>query len=369
MGGNILYRRIGIWLLLGCLFFASSAQAARIKDIAKVQGVRNNQLIGYGIIVGLNGTGDSTKSDFTIKSVINMMQKFGLEVDAKQIKPKNVAAVMVTAKLPAFAKEGDGLDINVASVGDAKSLEGGVLLQTPLRAANGQVYAVGQGPLSIGGYLASAGGNSQQKNFPTTGIISNGAIVEQGVQTSLVRDGSIKLSLLNSDFTTANRVARAINSEWGNIAIARDASTVEVEVPSSRADNLVSFIASIEDISISPDQAAKIVLNERTGTIVMGANVSISEVAVSQGGLTVTVNKDTKVYMPPSFSTADPVEGENTTLDVQEKKANLVALPATAKVGDVVAALNTIGATPRDIMAILEAMRAAGALHAEIELI
>ena len=180
MGGNILYRRIGIWLLLGCLFFASSAQAARIKDIAKVQGVRNNQLIGYGIIVGLNGTGDSTKSDFTIKSVINMMQKFGLEVDAKQIKPKNVAAVMVTAKLPAFAKEGDGLDINVASVGDAKSLEGGVLLQTPLRAANGQVYAVGQGPLSIGGYLASAGGNSQQKNFPTTGIISNGAIVEQG---------------------------------------------------------------------------------------------------------------------------------------------------------------------------------------------
>lgn len=360
---------MGLWLLIGCLFLANSAQAARIKDIAKVQGVRNNQLIGYGIIVGLNGTGDSTKSDFTIKSVINMMQKFGLEVDAKQIKPKNVAAVMVTAKLPAFAKEGDGLDINVASVGDAKSLEGGVLLQTPLRAANGYVYAVGQGPLSIGGYLASSGGSSQQKNFPTTGIISNGAIVEQAVQTNLVRDGNIKLSLINSDFTTANRVARAINSEWGNIAIARDASTVEVEVPSSRADNLVSFIASIEDISISPDQAAKIVLNERTGTIVMGANVSISEVAVSQGGLTVTVNKDTKVYMPPSFSNADPVENENTTLDVQEKKANLVALPATAKVGDVVAALNTIGATPRDIMAILEAMRAAGALHAEIELI
>lgn len=165
MGGNRLYKRIGLWLLLGVLFFGSTVHAARIKDIAKVQGVRNNQLIGYGIIVGLNGTGDSTKSDFTIKSVINMMQKFGLEVDSKQIKPKNVAAVMVTAKLPAFAKEGDGLDINVASVGDAKSLEGGVLLQTPLRAANGQVYVVGQGPLSIGGYLASAGAIVSRKIF------------------------------------------------------------------------------------------------------------------------------------------------------------------------------------------------------------
>ena len=363
------YTKTLLLSLLCVLLLANTAFAARIKDVAKVQGARSNQLIGYGIVVGLNGTGDSTKSDFTIRSVINMMQKFGLTVDAKQIKPKNVAAVMVTAKLPSFAKEGDNIDVNIASMGDAKSLEGGVLLQTPLKAANGQVYAVGQGPLSIGGYTASSGGSSKQKNFPTTGLIPSGAIVEKGVSNNLVSDGGISLSLLHPDFTTANRIANAINAQWGGIAKATDAGKVVVDVPGGSSGNLVSFIAAIEDLNISPDQAAKIVLNERTGTIVMGANVSISEVAVSQGGLTVTVNKDTEVYMPKPFTNAKPVVDDNTQVDVQEKQANLVALPATAKVGDVVAALNTIGATPRDIMAILEAMRAAGALHAELELI
>lgn len=344
------------------------SEAARIKDVAKVQGIRSNQLTGYGLIVGLNGTGDSTKSDFTIRSVVNMMQNFGLAVDIKQVKPKNVAAVMVTAKLPAFMKPGDTVDVSIASFGDAKSLEGGVLLQTPLRAANGQVYAVAQGPMSIGGYSAGAAGASKQKNFPTTGVIPGGAIVEQGTQTSLGQGGSIRFSLNSPDFTTAKRIAEEINARMGRIATATDAGTVTVNVPGG-GENAVNLISNIEDIIISPDQAAKVVINERTGTIVMGGNVSISEVAVSQGGLTVTISKDTEVYMPQPFTIAPPVITNKTNVDVKEQKANLIALPESSKVSDVVTALNAVGATPRDIMTILEAMKAAGALHAELELI
>lgn len=348
--------------------FATDIEAARIKDLAKVHGVRDNQLLGYGLVVGLNGTGDSTKSDFTLKSVINMLRNFGITVSENDIKTKNVAAVIITAKLPAFAKPGDNIDINVASMGDAKSLQGGVLLQTPLQAANGEVYAVGQGPISIGGYTASGGGSKTTKNFPTTGTIPSGAIVERYTNTNLAEDGYIRLSINQPDFTTANRIARKINSTWGNIAVASDAGTVNVEIPYG-GDDIVNFIARLEELPIDPDQAAKVVLNERTGTIVMGGNVGISEVAVSQGGLTVTINKQVDVVQPNPFTTGRPVIVENTTVDVQEQEANLIVLPASANVGDVVTALNSAGATPRDIMAILLAMQSAGALHATIEII
>ncbi len=342
-------------------------QAARIKDIAKVAGVRDNQLYGYGIIVGLNGTGDSTKSDFTINSIVNMMRNFGITVSLNNVKPKNVAAVMVTAKLPAFAKPGDTIDVNVSSMGDAKSIQGGVLLQTPLQAANGEVYAVAQGPVSIGGYVASSGGASQQKNFPTAGMLPSGAIVERGTTTNLSPDGYIRLSLNNPDFTTANRIAERINANFGSIATADDAGTVSIAT-SARSD-VVSFISNIEELSVDPDQAAKVVLNERTGTVVMGGNVGISEVAVSQGGLTVTITKDVNVVQPNPLAQGNTVVTQNNNVDVKEDKVNLIVLPASAKVSDVVSALNSAGATPRDIMSILQAIQAAGALQATIEMI
>jgi flagellar P-ring protein precursor FlgI len=351
------------------LGFSLPLEAARIKDVAKVEGVRDNQLLGYGIVVGLNGTGDSTKSDYTVMSIVNMMRNFGITVNVNDIKPKNVAAVIVTAKLPAFAKPGDTIDINVASVGDAKSIQGGVLLQSPLQAANGDVYAVAQGPVSIGGYSASGGGGGQQKNHPTAGIISNGAIVERGTSTTLASEGVLRLSLNKPDFTTADRVANRINSVWGGIAMASDAGTVSVNIPGGGYD-IVGFIASLEEISIDPDQAAKVVLNERTGTVVMGGNVGISEVAVSQGGLTVTITKSTDVVQPATpFAPGQTVVAENTETKVKEEKVNLIVLPPSTKVSDVVTALNSAGATPRDIMTILQAMQAAGALHAVIEMI
>jgi flagellar P-ring protein precursor FlgI len=350
------------------LCFSFPLEAARIKDLAKVEGVRDNQLLGYGVVVGLNGTGDSTKSDYTIMSIVNMMRNFGITVNVNDIKPKNVAAVIVTAKLPAFAKPGDTIDINVASVGDAKSIQGGVLLQSPLQAANGDVYAVAQGPVSIGGYSAGGGGGGQQKNHPTAGMVSNGAIVERGTNTALTSDGILRLSLNKPDFTTADRVANRINSVWGGIAIASDAGTVSVNIPGGGQD-IVGFIASLEEISVDPDQAAKVILNERTGTVVMGGNVGISEVAVSQGGLTVTITKSTDVSQPGPFAPGQTVVTGNTETDVREEKVNLIVLPTSTKVSDVVTALNAAGATPRDIMTILQAMQAAGALHAVIEMI
>jgi flagellar P-ring protein precursor FlgI len=343
-------------------------EAARVKDLAKVEGVRDNQLLGYGVVVGLNGTGDSTKSDYTITSIVNMMRNFGITVNVNDIKPKNVAAVIVTAKLPAFAKPGDNIDINVASVGDAKSIQGGVLLQSPLQAANGDVYAVAQGPVSIGGYSASGGGGGQQKNHPTVGVIPNGAIVERGTNTALSEGGVLRLSLNKPDFTTADRIANRINYVWGGIAMADDAGTVSVNIPGGGHD-IVAFIASLEEISVDPDQAAKVVLNERTGTVVMGGNVGISEVAVSQGGLTVTIAKSTEVSQPAPFTPGRTVVTGNTETTVDEEKVNLIVLPPSTKVSDVVTALNAAGATPRDVMTILQAMQAAGALHASIEMI
>lgn len=359
-------------LLLVLATTAGIVQAAaptRIKDIAKIQGVRSNQLVGYGLVVGLAGTGDSDKSVFTVQSVVNMLKNFGVVVNSTKLKPKNVAAVMVTAQLPPFVKPGDTIDITVSSLGDAKNLQGGTLLQTPLQAANGVVYAVGQGALSTGGYSAGGRGASQQKNFPTVGLIPAGASVERTVPMEFSTDGTITLALSQPDFTTASRITAAISSAFGDIAVARDPGTVTVNLPAAYAGDTVSFVAAIEELPVIPDAIAKIVINERTGTIVMGTNVTISEVAVAQGGLTVKVGQTVDVSQPQPFSHGSTAITKQQTVEVNEGQGSMIALPASTNVGDVVSALNAVGATPRDIIAILQAIKAAGALNAELQII
>lgn len=346
-----------------------AGSATRIKDIAKVQGVRSNQLSGYGLVVGLNGTGDGTKSVETLQSIANMLKGFGVAISTTQLQPKNVAAVMVTAQLPPFSKSGDTIDIAVSSIGDAKSLQGGMLLQTPMKAGNGSIYAVGQGPLTIGGYSAGGRGNSVQKNFPTVALVPSGAIVEREVPMSYVINGELRLSLSQPDFTTATRISESIGQHFGSIASAKDPGTVVINIPSQYENNVVGFVAALEELPVYPDAIAKIVINERTATVVMGTNVTIDEVAVAQGGLTVTIGKTTSVSQPPPFSGGSTVVTNNTTVNAQEKPANLIVLPAASSVGDVVSALNAVGATPLDIISILQAMKAAGALHAELQMI
>lgn len=362
-----------VTLLAVCMVMPAIAAptqvSTRIKDVAKVQGVRSNQLVGYGLVVGLAGTGDSDKSTFTIQSIANMLKSFGVMINTSQLKPKNIAAVMVTANLPPFAKSGDVIDITVSSMGDAKSLQGGTLLQTPLRAANGQVYAVGQGAISTGGFAASAGGSSQQKNFPTVGNIPSGALVEREVDMPFTDKERAKLTLNlgQPDFTTASRISEAIDQRFGQISSAKDPGTVVINIPYYYSDNIVGFVAMIEELAITPDSIAKVVINERTGTVVIGSNVTIDQVAVAQGGLTVKIGTTTDVSQPPPFSNGSTVVTSDTTVEAKEEPAGLVALPASANVGDVVAALNAVKATPRDIISILQAIKAAGALHAELQ--
>ncbi|SDD82460.1 flagellar basal body P-ring protein FlgI [Sporomusa acidovorans] len=347
---------------------AAAQVSTRIKDVAKVQGVRDNQLVGYGLVVGLAGTGDSDKVTYTNQSLVNMLKSFGVMISASNLKPKNVAAVMVTANLPPFAKPGDAIDITVSSMGDAKNLQGGTLLQTPLRAANGQIYAVGQGAVSTGGYVAGGSGASQRKNFPTVGSVPNGAFVEKEVPMPITDQEKITLSLSQPDFTTASRISEAIDQRFGQITDARDPGTIDIVIPRYYRQNLVGFIAAIEELAIMPDNAAKVVINERTGTVVVGSNVTIDQVAVAQGGLTVKIGQTIDVSQPPPFSEGSTVITANPTVNAKEQQAGLVELPESASVGDVVTALNAVGATPRDIIAILQAIKAAGALHADLQI-
>lgn len=354
----------------GSTVFAESAPT-RIKDIAKVQGVRSNQLFGYGLVVGLNGTGDSDKITPMISSTASMLRNFGVAVDVDEtIKYKNIAVVMVTATLPPFIREGDNIDITISSMGDAKSIQGGTLLQTPLRAGNGEVYAVAQGPVSTGGFVAGNGsGNSAQKNFPTVGTTPNGAIVERTVEDDLGENGSLSLSLSNSDFTTASRITNAINSAYGNIAHAANPGRIDIRVPSYYRSNVVEFVSSIEELPVIPDSVAKIVFNERTGTIVMGGNVSVDECAITQGGLSISVTRAVDVSQPPPFSYGTTMVTKNTDVEVTEQPSSSIVMPPTTNINDIVGALNAVGATPRDCISILQALKAAGAIHAVLEII
>lgn len=365
---------ISLLMLMVCLLsFSDMASAAsaptRIKDIAKVQGVRSNQLTGYGLVVGLNGTGDSNKMTQTMQSIGNMMQNYGITINVAGLKPKNVASVIVTATLPPFVREGDTIDVTVSSMGDAKSLEGGTLVQTPLIAGNGNIYAVAQGPVSTGGFSAGGGGSSVTKNFPTVGTCPNGAIVERSVEDDLGNMNTLSLSLAKPDFTTAARVAQAINNNYGNIANAANPGRIDINVPVYMRRNIVSFIAGIEELFVTPDNVAKVVVNERTGTIVMGGNVSVDGVAITQGGLSVKIQRTEDVSQPAPFSYGTTVEGRRDEVEVSEDQGSSIILPPTSDVNDIVGALNAVGATPRDIISILQSIKASGALHAELELI
>jgi len=310
------------------------APKVRIKDIAHIEDARPNKLIGMGLVVGLNGTGDKTK--LTPQMMQNMLRYFDLSVAQKNIASRNVAAVMVTATLPPFAKPGMRIDVTVSSLGDARSLEGGYLLLTPLKGPDGNVYAVAQGPVSIG----------PQGSFPTTGVVTNGAIVEREVPVEISRDGVITIVLDKPDFTTASRIVESINGAFGNIAKAGDASRVEVRVPPSYRRDLISFISSLEELEVTPDTPAIVVINERTGTVVMGENVKISKVAIAHKNFSITVG---------AAQGAQPVQGY------------MMEFPEATTVGDVVKALNAVGATPKDIIAILQAIKEAGALHGELK--
>ena len=354
-------------LLATSTVFAESA-ITRIKDIAKVQGVRSNQLIGYGLVVGLNGTGDNDDIPQTIYSTISMLRTFGITVSAAELDAKNVAAVMVTATLPPFAREGDNIDVTISAMGNAKNIQGGTLLQTPLRAADGEVYAVAQGPVSTGGFVAG-NGNRAQKNYPTVGTTPNGAIVERTVEDDIGNKGVISLSLANADFTTAARIAGAINSSYGGIARAANPGRIDIRIPNYYRSNVVEFVATIEELPVMPDSVAKIVFNERTGTIVMGGNVTVDECAITQGGLSIRVTNDPNINQPSPYSYGTTIVANRENVQAEDEPSNSIVMGPTANINDIVGALNAVGATPRDCISILQAMKAAGAIHAVLEII
>ena len=345
-----------------------------IGDITRLEGIRENQLLGYGLVIGLAGSGDSNRSQATVQSVANMLNNFGIEVFPSQIKSRNLAAVIVTADLLPFIHSGDRIDVNVSSLGDASSLQGGTLLMTPLRAANGDIYAVAQGPISIGGFNTQGGGSQVQKNHPTGGRIPGGALVEREINIEL---NSEKLTYLldSPNFEVSSFIARAINNNFeylfleDKLAQAVDAGKVIVNVPAEYQNSLVDFVASINNLEVRTSMKAKVVINEKTGTIVMGHNVKISKVSIAHGNLTVTISSSQNVSQPPSFSEGETVSSTEKTIEVSEGEGHMMVLDSGASIEDLVTALNTLGASPRDIISIIQEIAAVGALHAEIELI
>ncbi len=359
------------WLLFVLTVGLGNGQSTpvRLKDIAQIRGVRSNQLIGYGIVVGLEGTGDSAGALFTLQSISNMLERFGITVPPNTIKVKNVAAVMVTAELPPFARVGNTLDVVVSSIGDARSLQGGTLLQTPLRGADGKVYAVAQGPISIGGFNFGGGGSRVQRNHSTVGRIPNGALIEQEIPSAFLSgDNTLTIQLLKPDFTTAARVVNSIRSAFPTLPVrALDPATVQVFLDAQHAIDPVMVVAQIETLPVIPDHTARVVVNERTGTVVVNGEVRIAPVAIAHGGITVRVQTVLEVSQPPPFSPGETTVVPQTQVDVQQDPAQMVYLKEGASVESLVKALNSLGVSPRDLIAILQALKSAGALHAEIE--
>lgn len=363
--GRVLARGI----LPAVLGLVSTAYASRIKDLAQVEGSRDNQLVGYGIVVGLAGDGDSN-STATLRSVANIMQRYGLTVSAADLKSKNTAAVMVTTDIGPFLKNGTRIDVNVASMGDAKSLQGGVLLQTPLLGGDGRVYAVAQGPIAIGGFVGGtggAGGSTVQKNHPTTGVISSGAIVEHEIPATFIHDNVIRLLLQNPDFTTASRMVDAINAQWPASATAVDAATLSVAMPGQYRGRDVAFIADLGQVESTADTTARVVINERTGTIVATSTVRISQVAIAHGSLTITVTSNVGVSQPNAFSQGGQTAAvQSTQTNVNESKGGFSVLNEPPTIERLAAALNALGVSTRDMMAIFQSLKRSGALQAEL---
>ena len=361
-----------VLILMGLLYWVGPAHGVRIKDIADIKGVRQNQLVGYGLVVGLNGTGDSNNAIFTLQSMASMLEKMGVTVKPEDIQVDNVAAVMVTADLPPFARTGSRIDVLVSSIGDADNLQGGNLLFTPLKGADGQVYAVAQGSISTGGFVVgSSSGTGVQKNFPTVGRVVNGALIEKEIASDFNQKKVLDLTLQNPDFTTASRVAQAINiAFYDQIARTLDSGTIEVKVPEKYYGNVVNMVTMIEGLGVTPDTVSKVVINERTGTVIMGENVRISTIAIAHGNLSIEIKQDQQVSQPLPFSrTGRTVVTPESDVMVQEGNNPIFLMQSGVSIGEVVKALNALGVTPRDLIAIFQALKAAGALQADLEII
>jgi len=360
-------KTVGILCLITSLCWPGVGLATRIKDIAAISGVRDNQLVGYGLVVGLNGTGDSASTQFTVQSLVNMMERMGISVDRNAVKVANVAAVMVTAQLPPFAKTGNGVDILVSSTGDAKSLAGGTLMMTPLKGADGQVYAVAQGPVLVGSLSFGGKAAKVQTNHPTVGRIPGGALVERQLPAVLPEGNQLVYQLYEADFTTIARLDAVVNERFGaGCAKPLDGGSIQITIPAEYQADKVMFISVLEGLELTPDSQARIVMNERTGTIVVGEEVRISTIAVSQGNLSLVIKESAEVSQPNPLAKGETVTVPKTSVKVTEDKSELVVLPNGVTIGEVARALNAIGATPRDLIAIFQAIKAAGALHAEL---
>ena len=369
-----LFRRLWVFgvLLWICLpGLCNVASGARLKDIASLKGVRINQLVGYGLVVGLNGTGDGTGTKFTVQSLVNMMERLGIHVSADQVKVNNVAAVIVTADLPPFARAGSNVDVLISSIGDAKSLQGGTLLLTPLKGVDSQVYGLAQGPLIVGGFAsAGASGGGVQKNHPTVARIPDGATIEREIPFEFNEMDGLIFALHEPDFTTASRISKEINKTLeGSWAFPADPGTVKINIPESHKGNLVGLVASLEQLDIKPDSRARIVLDERTGTVVMGEDVRISSVAIAHGNLSVHIREEKQVSQPAPFSDGQTVVSDSSAVNVSEENNKLILMPSGTSLGELVKALNAIGVSPRDLIAVFQAIKASGALQSELEII
>jgi flagellar P-ring protein precursor FlgI len=357
--------------LLVALFAASDACAERIKDVASFSGIRDNEIMGYGLVVGLNGTGDKDGT-YIFQPFANMLNRMGINVNQADIKgkTKNIAAVIVTAKLPTMVRPGSAVDVQVSSIGDAKSLQGGTLLMAPMKGPDGNVYAVAQGPISIGGFSAGGGGTSTVKNHPNVGMIPNGAIVEKEVPVQLNRKSRLDLLLASQDITTSKRIADKINDQFkSDIAKAETPSMVAIDVPQDYLGKVVDFMSRVELLDVAVDLPARVIVNERTGTVVIGENVRISPIALAHGGLTIEIKTEYQVSQPQPFAPkkAETVVVPKEQVKAEEKKGYLMEVQG-ATIGELIKALNALGVTPRDLVAILQAIKAAGSLKAELVL-
>lgn len=355
-----------LWLGLlgGCVL---SASGSRIKDLTTIAGQRDNQLVGYGLVVGLAGDGDSQQAEYTVKSIANMLERFGISVAPDDLRSSNIAAVMVTAEIDAFVQEGERIDVVVSSIGDADSLQGGVLLQTPLLGADNNVYAVAQGSLILGGFFVGDGaGTSVQKNHPTVAQLPNGAIMERTINTQILENGALTLLLENPDYAAAAMMEEAINRYFPGSAKALSAQNLRVEIPDSYKQSETAFIASIEAIRVETDLTARIVMDERTGTIVATSDVRILPVAVSHGNITVSVARTPVVSQPGAFSEGQTVQDQAEDIGVEEVRGGFSIVESAPTLSDLTTSLNALGVSSRDMMVILQSLKSAGALHAEI---
>lgn len=367
------HKKIAIFTAIFMLtsFYSTEAiSSSRIKDIADFEGVRENQLVGYGLVVGLNGTGDNIKSiNFARESLISMLDRIGINSRDGQLKSKNVAAVMVTASLPAFGRQGSKIDVMVSALGDAKNLQGGTLVATPLVGANGEVYAVAQGQVAASAVSARGGNQSVSRGVPTSGRIPNGAIIENEVDFALDSMTNIRLALRNPDFTTARRVSDAINAMLGtDTAKALDPTTISLNVPADYQDKVVDLMTKIEQLQVQPDQLAKVVIDENSGIVVIGKDVKINRLAIAQGNLTIKISEIPFISQPLPFANGETIVGTTTAIDVNEDiQSKLAVVDTGVNLQELVDGLNALGVTPRDLISILQAIKASGALQADIE--